>query len=197
MEMLHEITIRRSRKAPLPATVPRHIIRDLIRAAQLAPTCYNNQPARLVVVTGPDLPLIHPALSRGNSWARKAPVIIAVTSHPDLDCRIGDLDYYLLGMGLQLENLILEAVHHGLFAHPIAGFSEEKARLALGIPSNFRIPVLVIIGYPDPDEDLPDKGRKPMEEIAFEDQWGIPFRISCGNGDTGDVVMGAGSEGSE
>lgn len=184
MSLLEEIEERRSRKSflkkdgsPSPASVevPEDILAELITAAQLSPSCFNNQPARFIVMTGADLERLHPALSRGNAWAKEAPVIIAIASHPDLDCRITGRDYFMLGVGLQLENLILQAVHRGLFAHPIAGFKEEMVKEVLGIPDEFRVPTLVIIGYPDPDEELEEKGRKPMGEVAFQGKWDLPF----------------------
>lgn len=102
-------------------------------------------------------------------------VLMALASKPDLDCQITGRDYFMLGCGLQLENLILQAVHRGLFAHPMAGFREDMVKEALGIPEDYRVPVLVAIGYPDQEEVLEEKGRKPLGEIAFYGQWGIPI----------------------
>lgn len=77
----------------------------------------------------------------------------------------------MLGCGLQLGNLILQAVHRGLFAHPMAGFKEEIAKEILGIPEEYRVIVLIAIGYPDKNEVLEEKGRKPLHEIAFRNHW--------------------------
>lgn len=178
MGFLREIAERRSRKAFIKREVPEEIIEEIIRAAQLSPSCFNNQPARFVVVSGASLETLHPALSRGNAWAREAPVLMALASKPDLDCQITGRDYFMLGCGLQLENLILQAVHRGLFAHPMAGFREDMVKETLGIPEDYRIPVLVALGYPDPEEVLEEKGRKPLGEVAFLNRWGDPMEPS-------------------
>lgn len=175
MALLPEILLRRSRKKFANRNVPKEIVTEIITAAQLAPSCFNNQPARFIIVHDEHLKELHPALSRGNAWAKEAPFLLALTSRADLDCQITDRDYFLLGCGLQLENLILQAVHRGLFAHPLAGFNEDVARSALGVPVDHRIYTLVAVGYPDENEDLEDKGRKPMGEIAYDQSWGDPF----------------------
>ena len=81
----------------------------------------------------------------------------------------------MLGCGLQLENLILQAVHRGMFVHPLAGFNEDIVKEILGVPDEYRVLVMIAVGYPDPVEELEDKGRKPMGEVAFRDRWGSPF----------------------
>lgn len=181
MALLKEIDERRSRKTFRDSgsdgkdSISAEQLQELIRAAQRSPSCFNNQPGRFIVLAGEGCEMIHPALSRGNTWAKDAPAIIAIASHADLDCRITGRDYFMLGIGLQLENLILQAVHRGLFAHPIAGFNENIVKEALEIPDEYRVPVLVVIGHPNPDEELADKGRKPIGEVAFSNKWGIPL----------------------
>ena len=175
MALMNEITERRSRKIFLRKEVPADVIKEILLAAQFSPTCFNNQPARFVVVTGESLDILNPVLSRGNAWAKEAPVLMALASKPDLDCQITGRDYFMLGCGLQLENLILQAVHRGLFAHPLAGFKEDMAKDVLGIPEEYQVLALVAIGYPDPEDELEEKGRKPMGEIAFRDRWGNPI----------------------
>jgi len=175
MSLLREISERRSRKAFLDKKVPDNILLELLRAAQIAPSCFNNQPGRFILITGDHLEEVHPALNRGNSWARRAPVLMALASRADLDCRITARDYFMLGCGLELENLILQAVHLGLFAHPMAGFKEDMLKGILGIPDDYRVIVLAAIGYPDMTEELEEKGRKPLGEVAFHQKWGRSF----------------------
>ena len=56
-------------------------------AATYAPSCFNNQSWRFMVVTNDEaLTKVHGALSSGNYWVKKAPVIVVVATKPDLDC---------------------------------------------------------------------------------------------------------------
>ncbi len=175
MAVMKEIIERRSRKSFMDKDIPLDVLEELVRAAQLSPSCFNNQPGRFILVTGDEREKLHPALSRGNAWAKSAPALLALASKPDLDCQITGRDYFMLGCGLELENLILQAVHRGLFAHPFAGFKEDIAIDVLGIPDEYRVLVLIAIGHPDPEEVLEEKGRKPLEEVGFHQRWGNPI----------------------
>ncbi len=102
---------------------------SLLEAARWAPSCFNNQPWRFVVSRGESLDAVRDCLSRGNGWARRATLIFTIASKPDLDCQIKGRDYYPLGIGLAVENLLLQAIHLGLVVHPIAGFNEERVKI--------------------------------------------------------------------
>ena len=86
------------------------------------------------------------ALSSGNSWAHAASLIIAVFSKPEDDCVIKDRIYHQFDCGLAVGFLILRATELGLVAHPIAGFSPKKTRAILGIPDEYKVITLIIVG---------------------------------------------------
>ena len=67
--------------------------------------------------------------------------------------------------------MILQATKEGLVAHPIAGFKPVEIKQAFGIPEDFTLVTLVIIGYPGSEEHLSDK-HKELEhsERSREDQ---------------------------
>jgi nitroreductase len=153
---------------------------SLLEAARWAPSCSNNQPWRIIVSRGESLDSVKECLSRGNSWARRAPVILTIASKPDLDCQITERDYYPLGIGLAIENVLLQGIHLGLVVHPIAGFKERRLKEALHIPDEYRVHALVIVGYPGSPEGLDEsvlqkekvpRERKSMEEIVFWEKW--------------------------
>ncbi len=185
--MLKEIANRRSRRIIDPQrTIDPAVIRDLLEAARWAPSCSNNQPWRFVISVAESLVQVKEALTKGNAWARQAPLIITVASNPDLDCRIKDRDYFTLGLGLAVENILLEGTSRGLVVHPIAGFSERKVKEALDIPEEYRVHVLIIIGHPgDPEKAEPDlvkrenatRERKPLGDIVFQEGWQKSFNI--------------------
>lgn len=180
---LHDlIAKRRSGRVIDPdRSVEEEKVLSLLEAARWAPSCSNNQPWRFIVSRGSSLDAVRDCLSRGNSWARRAPLIFTIASKPDLDCQIKERDYYPLGIGLALENLLLQGIHLDLVVHPIAGFSEKKIKETLQIPEEYRIHALVIVGYPGSAEGLEEevlekertpRERKPMEEIVFWEEWG-------------------------
>lgn len=176
------IVARRARRALADRPVPEGLLVGLVQAAHLAPSCFNNQPWRLVVATGEALEGLKEALAGGNYWAKRAPAMIAVASKPELDCRLSDgRDYFLLGCGMAVGFLMLQATQLGLIAHPIAGYDPVKAKAALGIPEDHVLITLVVVGWPGPGAGLSEKhralessprDRKPLSEVAFWGRYG-------------------------
>jgi nitroreductase len=182
MELLPEIVARRARRAMAFRAVDDGVVERILRAATLAPSCSNNQPWRLVAVTGAsELERLREALSRGNAWAKRSPCVIVVATKPDLDCRLEDRrDYALFDVGLAVGNLMIQATREGLYAHPIAGYRPEVVKQALGIPGEYVVVALVIVGHPGDEAELSEKQRasehderlrKPMADVAARDRW--------------------------
>ncbi|MEM2865171.1 MAG: nitroreductase family protein [Candidatus Bathyarchaeia archaeon] len=147
MELHEVIEARRAYRSLDSAAVDEGLIRDLAYHASLAPSCYNKQPWRFIFVYEKDvLEKLKGALSKGNEWAHKASMIVAVLSREDYDCIIGSRRYYLFDTGMASAFLILRATELGLVAHPIAGYEPEKVRSILGIPGDVEVVTLIIVG---------------------------------------------------
>jgi nitroreductase len=128
------------------------LVDDLATHAQLAPSCFNNQPTRFVFVYSSEmLPKLKEALNRGNSWATAASLIIAVLSKEDMDCDVKGRLYYLFDSGQATAFLQLRATELGFVAHPIAGYDEVKVKEILGIPEDMTVITLVIVGKKSDD----------------------------------------------
>jgi len=147
METKEAINKRRAYRSLEPVKITKKLVRDLAESAQLAPSCFNNQPWRFVFVYDPTvLKELHLALSSGNEWAQAASMIIACFSKKEDDCVIRDRVYHQFDVGLAVGFLLLRATELGLVAHPIAGFSPRKTREILGIPEEYHVITLVIVG---------------------------------------------------
>ncbi len=209
MEVLKTISDRRAFRALSPEQLPADMVRRIIEAGTLAPSCYNNQPWHIVIrdvsvltdgpqtgapslARGNSLPLdaLHESLSEGNAWATKAPLIIAIAVRDADDCRLDDgRDYALFDAGLCAMNMMIQATAEGIVAHPIAGYNPKKAKAALGIPAEYVLAALLVVGRKG-DPEAPDaallkewqlksesgpRQRKPLGEVAFKDRWGEPL----------------------
>ena len=160
MDVTQAIQERRAYRSLVPVEITEEVIRDLVRHAQLAPSCFNNQPWRYLFVYDPALlKQMHTVFSPGNEWAQKASMILVVLSKKELDCVIRDREYYQFDTGMATAFLILRATELGLVAHPIAGYSPKKTREVLGIPEEMQVITLVIIGKHDqvPNQLLSEK----------------------------------------
>lgn len=184
MDVAEAVDARRARRVLSERSVEDEKLGTLVRAVRLSASCFNNQPWRLVFCIGQEsLGAVKGALAKGNAWATRAPMIIAVAAKVQDDCHLSDeRNYFLFDCGLAIGQLELQATELGLVAHPIAGFDPLRVKAVLGIPEDYTVITLVICGYPGTDDSLlSDKQkeaetqrpeRKPKGENIFLDRWG-------------------------
>lgn len=184
MDVVQAINERRAYRSLEPLDITEELIKDLARNARLAPSCFNNQPWRFVFIRDKEmLKKMHEALSRTNEWAHAASMIIAVFSKSEDDCIIKDREYHQFDCGLAVGFLVLRATEIGLVAHPIAGYSPKKTREILGIPEDYQVITLIIVGKHSEkissilsDEQAASEKsrpeRKPFSEIVSIDRFG-------------------------
>jgi len=147
MDVKDAIERRRAYRSLDHIDISEDLIKDLAKVAQIAPSCANKQPWRLIFVyEEQELRKLFKILSSGNKWVKNASMLIAVFSKPEHDCIIGERKYYLFDTGMATAFIILRATELGLVAHPIAGFKEEKAKNLLNIPLDMRLITLITIG---------------------------------------------------
>ncbi len=147
MDVKDAIEKRRAYRSLAPVEITDELVVDLVKAVQLAPSCFNNQPTRFVFVYETEiLNKLKEALNPGNAWAKTASMIIAVFGKKDFDCDVKGRIYYLFDIGQATAFLQLRATELGLVAHPIAGYDEGKVKAILGIPEEMNVITLVIIG---------------------------------------------------
>ncbi len=187
MDVSEAIDKRRARRNLSDRPIEKEKVDALVRATRLSASCFNNQPWRLTLCMGDGLQAVKECLSKGNVWATKAPLILAVAARPPDDCQLSDKrDYFLFSTGLAIGQLELQATELGLIAHPIAGYDPLKVKANLGIPEDYTVITLVICGYPGTDDSLlSDKQkalekdrpeRKPVGENFFLNRWGQPYQ---------------------
>lgn len=184
MNVKDAIEKRRAYRSLEPVEIKKDLIEDLGKSAQLSASCFNNQPWQYVFVYDKEmLKKMHEALSKGNEWAKKASLIIAVLGKKEDDCVIYDRVYYQFDIGMATEAMILRATELGLVAHPIAGYSPKKTREILNIPNNLDVITLVIVGkHSDKiNSELSDKQieaekerpeRKKIKDFVYYNKYG-------------------------
>jgi nitroreductase len=188
MDILPEI---RNRKSPLVFDEKRDVekakLDALIEAARWAPSCFNNQPWNYVFVGRKDATRrdVEDSLSRGNDWAKRAPYLVVVGADPKKACDTNDLPYYAYDLGLSVMSAAIEAEHHGLRVHQMAGWDEKRMGRAAGFPDNYRVVVVFALGYEADAKKLWDsldqrirdrlaqpRTRKPSSENFFFGRFG-------------------------
>lgn len=183
MDIIAPIQNRRAFRALEVRPVDSTIRDRLLAAATLAPSCMNKQPWRFVAVDAePHLGVLKACLEPGNYWGQTSPLIFAVVTNPDLDCRLSEgRDYAYFDTGMAAMNLMIQATAEGLTAHPIAGFKPVEAKKVLDIPDDYTLLTLIICGWPSSDlsslnekhtlSETAPRSRKPQAELAFLQSW--------------------------
>ena len=176
---------RRSKRAYLPKDIPQEIIDRLFEIIRWSPSCANNQPWRFVFCRdGETREKFNAALSRGNQWATKAPVLVALVARESDDgVREDDpVKYYQFDSGMACLSLLLGAVELGLMGHPTAGWDAKGVKEALSIPDEYHVMCVISLGYEGPidllDErtrakDAAERTRKPVKETICYDKFSL------------------------
>ncbi|NTV53645.1 MAG: nitroreductase [Candidatus Firestonebacteria bacterium] len=169
------ILARWSPRAILTDPVPEADLLALLEAAHWAPSCFNEQPWRFLVVRQePFLMRLRACLTESNqAWANRAPVLLAVLSVPNFALDGRPNRWHAFDAGTAWGYLALEACRRGLVAHAMGGFSQKAVREAFHVPEDWGVHALVAVGYradaetltPEQREREQPTQRKPLNEI--------------------------------
>ena len=183
-KILEEISGRRSFRAMSTREIDRKALDRIIKAAGLAPSCFNKQPWRYILVQSESgREKIHQGLKENNSWAKKAPAYIMVVTAEHLDCEIPDGRHYAeFDTGMSVFSLLIQAWSEGIIAHPIAGYSQNVIKQAFDIPDEMKLLTVLILGYKDsgaesgltPKQLESERGprvRNPSADWFCEEKW--------------------------
>jgi nitroreductase len=181
-ELIPEIERRRASRALDDAAVPDEVVQRILTAGTYAPSCANNQPWRFLALRDEDLlQEVKEHLSDRNYWAKAAPLIVAVCTKPDFDCRRSEgREYAMFDTGMAVANMLLQGVREGLHTHPVAGFDPPAVKATLQIPTDVVLVALVVFGYPGDTNALSEKHqeseisgrtRKPSEDVVSRGRW--------------------------
>jgi nitroreductase len=182
-DMIPAIANRWSPRAFDPAAeVSTEQMRVLLEAARWAASHGNTQPARFLLgYRGDDtfqrvLGTLRP---RNQAWAHRASVLL-IGAVVTADER-GELPNTEYGLGLAVENLVLQAVDLGLVAHQMGGFDKAAVSTEFGLPDDVRPVVAIAVGVLGSADDLSEdlrakelrpRTRKPLSELVFSGTWG-------------------------
>jgi len=124
-------------------------IKSIFEAARLAPSGFNNQPWRYIVVDkkSPTRKNLEQSLMIGNGWAESAPLLIVLYSNKKFQKSANDIPYHMYDSALSMMSLVIEAENQGLKSHQMGGFYSSKVKKALSIPQDYDVLVVCAVGY--------------------------------------------------
>jgi nitroreductase len=175
MDVFEAIETRRSTRNYAPTPVPREKLERILEAARLAPSAGNRQPRHFIVVTDSEK---RKALSGGMfaKFLKESPVVIVACGDEEAAPK-----WFAVDVAIAVENMVLAAGGEGLGTCWIGSFDEAKVREILGIPSNFRVVVMLALGFANDKETLATKvllavrKRKSLGEIVSLEEYGRAY----------------------
>jgi nitroreductase len=178
MEFMDVVASRKSVRDYLDKEVEEEKLLKIMEAARLSPSWANKQCCKYIIVK--DKAKIQELASNFiNGWLKQAPVIAVACADPKGSGSHNGMDYYLVDVGISMQQLILAATDFGLGTCWIGGFDEAKVKKILEVPENIKVVALTPIGYPA-DAGLRSKftklvigtdKRKPLEEMVHREKW--------------------------
>ena len=169
--------------------VSRDQLMALAEAARWAPSCFGDEPWRMIICSREHNPQAWDqawhCLSEGNqSWCQHAPVLVltcadTLFAHNDKPNRFG-----LYDSGAAAMSICIQAGSLGLMTHQMGGFNADRARAEFGIPERYIPAAMMSIGYQLPEDRLPEafrekelkpRVRKPLQSRFFDGKWDQGF----------------------
>jgi nitroreductase len=163
-------------------------LKKIFEAARWAASSFNEQPWRFLVGHREDATyqkIFDSLVEFNQGWAKSAPVLILSVASKSFGHNGAANHFAIHDTGAATAYLVLEATVLGLHAHSMAGFDQEKARAAFGIPDSFHIGAVTALGHLGNVDTLPEglreqevspRQRKPLSEIVLA-EWGQPAKL--------------------
>jgi nitroreductase len=153
--------------------IPTEIVTRILDAGRLAPSSKNSQPVRMIVIRNREQLKKISKMTYSGDFIAQAQFAIAIITK---DAKLPELD-----AARAVQNMILMAWSLGIGSVWVTNFW-EKGKEILGVPMTGRYRLITVIpfGYPHPNAQQPrgKRIRHKLEEVAFNEEWGIPWGSS-------------------
>ncbi len=178
MDFMDVISARKSIRRYVDKPVEEEKLTKVLETARLAPSWANKQCCRYIVVK--DKAKIQELAGGLNGWLKQAPVIVVACADPKDSGDRNGMNYYLVDVGISMQQLVLVATNLELGTCWIGAFDEAKVKKALGVPENIKVVAMTPLGYPAEKEGIGSKliktaigsgKRKPLKEIVHYEKW--------------------------
>jgi nitroreductase len=177
MEFADVIAARKSVRNYTDKEVSEETIMKILESARLAPSWANKQCCNYIVVK--EKTKIAELNGIYHSWLKQAPVVIVACADPKDSGSHNDMDYYLVDVGISMQQLVLAATDMGLGTCWIGAFEEEKIKKVLQVPQGIKVVAMTPVGYPADatfgnkllKKFIGSEKRKPIEQMVHRNKW--------------------------
>lgn len=170
MEVMEALQKRQSIKTYLPTPVEQEKLERVLEAGRLAPSAFNHQYRRFIVVTDPAVRSAIREYAGAQPMIEQAPVVIVLcaTEETDFVMPCGERSYPI-DLALCGAYMMLEACAQGLGTCWLGAFDAQAVKEVLGIPEEVRVVTMLPLGYHDGTQER--KPRYPLEKIVSRNKY--------------------------
>jgi nitroreductase len=158
------LAVRRYQDRP----VSEDTIRRVLEAGRLTASAANRQPWHFVVVQDRDMLRQIGGVMPSAPYVAQAQlaIVVAVDRTP---LAVSDASR-------AIQSMLLTAWSDGVGGNWSGFGGLDRVGALLGIPAELDVLAVLPLGYPADDVGRGKKNRKPLDQLAHRERWGIPFR---------------------
>lgn len=160
MNIFEAINKRRSVRAYQDKEISDNDLNKILEAARMAPTSFNAQNFKLIIIKDAKKKTDLASLSR-SPFIAKAPLILVALSVNK------ENKYAPLDVAIVLNHIMLSAWDLGIGTVFIGAYHNDEIRKFLGAPETSEMIALMPLGYPA-DKEIPKKRRELNELVSYE-----------------------------
>lgn len=150
--------------------IPKPIIQKILEAGRWSPSQRNRQPWHFIVIQQRDTLKQLGALAASGPYLADAPLAIAVVTE--------GARAPLIDGTRAISSMQLVAWEEGLGSCWIGSIDHAGVKQLLNLPDACELITVLPFGYPTDAAKALRKRRKPLEQIAHRERFGVPYRVT-------------------
>lgn len=170
MDVIQAIKSRKSIRSFLDKKVESKKLTNILEMARLAPSFFNRQDWRFVIVQDINTKRKLVNYAETPSFVTESPIVIVGCGKPVELLTNSDKSSYIIDAAIALDHVCLAAVEYGLGSCWISNFDEKKVKEILDIPEEIRVIGIISLGYPKDVLDS-EKRRIPLAQLIKFEKW--------------------------
>ena len=140
------------------AAIPDDVMHRILQAGRMAGSAKNIEANRLIVVTDHEVKAGLAASGDFSSWIGSSAAIVGLAAPAD--------QLRLFDVGRQAQNMMIAAHAEGVGSCPVTLHHADRTRIAVGLPDDWQMPMVITLGYPVADH--PESPLK-RQRLSLED----------------------------
>lgn len=178
---INQIFLDRWSPRALSPDITEEDLMPLFEAAKWAPSSSNIQPWRFIYImkNSEQWNKLYETLVEFNKiWCKNAGALVLLVSKKTNDDNQPNKSHSF-DSGAAWMSFALQASINNLVAHAIGGFDKEKATIAVNLPSDYQVEIIIAVGKHGSLDSIPERmrksevpnSRKELKEIIFKEKF--------------------------